>query len=597
MSAAPSRLRSRPRAFHVPRSIFRLASRARPPAGARFISRSAQTCACFSGPSRARTCASIRIRLVSALCSMPRSSGRFHSCSITSRSRPAAILAGHVGAVCTCCWRRAEPAHWRAGSVRSATPAGMGRRSRRIPGSGIAHADERGADGDCVCLQPLLPSGATATVAEGELHVRVGPATLAWRPSPFVVTLGGAFTGVPTVETIDVAVALDASGLRTLTAGVGPAALDAGGVTLRPFARVAVGESPAGGRRIEIGLSADAGIAHAIAGRWHLDGSGLTLVAIDGIAESVEPARVASALVEAVIDIVASFALATPAVQGLLANPVGSTTVRDVLKDVVLDPRRSHSRRRRTLRFRPAPRLTEEARTQSCGCGTIHRYRRRSHYRARRDRRRSDAHPRGRGSHSPESAGRRRFHRSRLAVDQGPAVGRLRARAARCEQSGVCAVCDRQRDRPESLAQERAASRHRRHARVSGGSPLRRRASGFALRRSSAAVERSGRRCLRRKRRKSDRAGTDGRRGQGTEQARAVVQPGACCAEALRRPGARFTLGRRGQRPVVACDSESLRSDLHRTGRARRHPRRATTRAHLASTRRPGLALRPHRRR
>ena len=46
----------------------------------------------------------------------------------------------------------------------------------------------------------------------------------------------------------------------------------------------------------------------------------------------------ASALVEAVIDIVASFALATPAVQGLLANPVGSTTVRDVLKDVVLDP-------------------------------------------------------------------------------------------------------------------------------------------------------------------------------------------------------------------------------------------------------------------
>ncbi len=187
-------------------------------------------------------------------------------------------------------------------------------------------------------VQPLLPSGATASVAEGELRVRVGPATLAWRPSPFVVTLGGAFTGVPAVETIDVAIALDSSGLRTLTAGVGPAALDAGGVTLRPFARIAVGESPAGGRRIEIGLSADARIAHAIAGRWHLDGSGLRLVAIDGIAENVEPARVASALVEAVIDIVASFALATPAVQGLLANPVGSTTVRDVLKDVVLDP-------------------------------------------------------------------------------------------------------------------------------------------------------------------------------------------------------------------------------------------------------------------
>ena len=98
------------------------------------------------------------------------------------------------------------------------------------------------------------------------MRVRVGPATLAWRPSPFVVTLGGAFTGVPAVETIDVAIALDASGLRTFTAGVGPAALDAGGVTLRPFARIAVGESPAGGRRIEIGLAPTPGCARD---RWH----------------------------------------------------------------------------------------------------------------------------------------------------------------------------------------------------------------------------------------------------------------------------------------------------------------------------------------
>ena len=75
----------------------------------------------------------------------------------------------------TCCWRRAEPAHRRAGSVRSATFAGMGRRSRRIPGSGIAHADERGADDDRVCCT-------TAPAVRRDSNGRRGRVARARRP-------------------------------------------------------------------------------------------------------------------------------------------------------------------------------------------------------------------------------------------------------------------------------------------------------------------------------------------------------------------------------------------------------------------------------
>ena len=51
-----------------------------------------------------------------------------------------------------------------------------------------------------------------------------------------------------------------------------------------------------------------------------------------------------------------------------------------------------------------------------------------------------------------------------------------------------------------------------------------------------------------------------------------------------------------GSGPWWLAIQKGLRPDLHRTGRARRHRRGGTARAHLAAARRPRLALRAHRR-
>ncbi len=186
-------------------------------------------------------------------------------------------------------------------------------------------------------IAPLLPGGATAVVTAGELRVGFNGITLAWRPSPFLVTLAGTVDGITAIDSVAIAIELDASGLHRFASRVGPATLDAGGLVLRPFIAATVGEAPAGGRRIELGLALDAAANTAVVARWHLDGAGLTLVAVDGATESTQPADVALALLDAVLDLVASVAIRTDAVQTLLDNAVGTSTVRDVLRGVLLD--------------------------------------------------------------------------------------------------------------------------------------------------------------------------------------------------------------------------------------------------------------------
>ena len=183
-------------------------------------------------------------------------------------------------------------------------------------------------------IRPVLPAGATATFAASTLTLTVKQLALAWQPSPLSITVSGAFTGLPQVSRIDVSVTLDTAGLEALNVTIGPGDIDAGGVRLRPIVTIAAGDNPAGGRRVELGLSGDAGATSGFAARWSLDSPFVLVTLPEGSSDSEE---VALAILEAVLDLVASFAIDTQAVQDLLGNAVGTSTVREVLQGVVLD--------------------------------------------------------------------------------------------------------------------------------------------------------------------------------------------------------------------------------------------------------------------
>ncbi len=185
-------------------------------------------------------------------------------------------------------------------------------------------------------LGPALPAGVTATAAAGTVTVTAGGVSLTWQPSPLQFALNGTVTGIPGIDRVQGSIVLDSTGLKSLTAQAGPCTINAGSVTLRPYLAAAVGQAPAGGRRIELGLSLDDAGTQLVAGRWNIDGAGLGLIATDGPTTFTDAEHVAVKMVEAVIDLVASFAVSTSAVQQLLGNSVGGTTVRGVLTNVVL---------------------------------------------------------------------------------------------------------------------------------------------------------------------------------------------------------------------------------------------------------------------
>src|SRR5262249_40945896 len=164
-----------------------------------------------------------------------------------------------------------------------------------------------------------------------------GGVSLTWQVSPMEFTVDGEVTGIPGVARAKGKVVLDSTGLKSVAARAGPCEIDAGGVILRPYLAAAAGLAPAGGRSVEFGLGLDAGGTRLVAGRWNLDGAGLELIAVDGATTSTDPKDVALRVVEAVLDLVAGFAIRTPAVQTLLGNPVGSSTVREILPGVVLE--------------------------------------------------------------------------------------------------------------------------------------------------------------------------------------------------------------------------------------------------------------------
>ena len=186
-------------------------------------------------------------------------------------------------------------------------------------------------------LGPALPAAVSATVTAGNLVVSAaGGVSLTWRPSPLQFTVNGTVTGIPGVDRVQATIVLDSTGLQSLTAKVGPCPISAGPVTIRPYIEVVAGVSPSGGRRVDLGLALDSAGTELVAGRWNIDGAGFGLIAVDGTNIYQDPVHVALQLVEAVLDLVAAFAINTDAVQQLLGETVGSSTVRGIMNGVVL---------------------------------------------------------------------------------------------------------------------------------------------------------------------------------------------------------------------------------------------------------------------
>jgi large repetitive protein len=194
-------------------------------------------------------------------------------------------------------------------------------------------------------IRPLVaafvPPQLTVTADAGRLTLAMAGVSLGWSPSG---PSGGSATltitslAVPGIERLAARVTIAADGLRELSATLGPAAIAAGGLTLRPFISFAAGTAPAGGRRVALGMAVDDTRRFAL--RWLLDGSGFALVASNGTitaaTEVSNPQAVALRLVEAVIDLAAAVALAQQPVRDLLAEPVGASTVRELLAGVLL---------------------------------------------------------------------------------------------------------------------------------------------------------------------------------------------------------------------------------------------------------------------
>ncbi len=187
-------------------------------------------------------------------------------------------------------------------------------------------------------VDDFLPAGVSAAASSNEISITVEGVTLAWNPSAGRVSLSAPSIAVPGIHTLGATLAISAAGLDELSIAIGPAEIDAGGVMLRPFASVAAGLNPAGGRRVMVGLSANA--THHFAARWTLDTAHFDLVASDGVLATAiataDPAQVALRIVEVVADLVAAVAMAQQAVKDLLDTDVGAKDVRFLMQGVVL---------------------------------------------------------------------------------------------------------------------------------------------------------------------------------------------------------------------------------------------------------------------
>ena len=184
-------------------------------------------------------------------------------------------------------------------------------------------------------IGPALPAGVTVTATATELQITAGGVTVGIATNPFAVHVVAAPTGIPVIGSARVEIAANGSGVTIFDVTVGPAEIDAGDATLRPYLRATVGSAPPGGHRVELGLALAVDGSNKLGARWALGGV-LTLLAIDGTTEHTDPGSVAAAVLDAVVDIAASLVIGTAAIEDLLARPCGNATIGAVVDGVIV---------------------------------------------------------------------------------------------------------------------------------------------------------------------------------------------------------------------------------------------------------------------
>ncbi len=191
-------------------------------------------------------------------------------------------------------------------------------------------------------LDVFTPNEISVVSANDTLTASISGVSLSWSPTSGEITLAGDSVAVPGVDEVSFTITLSSDGINNITVTMGPASIDAGGVTLQPFVTVAAGISPIGQRRIAVGMAVDD--TRRFAARWLLDTNDFALVASTGpianASEIPDAVQVSLRIVEVIADVVASVAMAQAAVQQLLntsVNDAHTKNVRDLMKGVVLD--------------------------------------------------------------------------------------------------------------------------------------------------------------------------------------------------------------------------------------------------------------------
>ena len=185
-------------------------------------------------------------------------------------------------------------------------------------------------------LAPLfagLPGGVTVTHDGTGITVSVAGVTVSLQ-TPLVLDVTLTRPAIPVIGDVTAHVRADATGPLEITAVLGPLGLTLGGVAVAPFAGVYAGAAPAGGRRLELGLGL--GLGTALVARCLLGPAPtFALVARSGTTDSTDPAAVALATLEAILDSAAAVLIALPDVAALLNRHLGNDTTRPAIRTLL----------------------------------------------------------------------------------------------------------------------------------------------------------------------------------------------------------------------------------------------------------------------
>ena len=204
----------------------------------------------------------------------------------------------------------------------------LGSLGRAWPAAAAAGLDQLAA-----ALAPLfagLPGGVTVTHDGTGIAVTVAGVT-AGLQAPLVLDVTLSRPGIPVIGDVTARVRADATGPLEITTVLGPLGLTMGGVTVAPFLGVHAGAAPDGGRRVELGLSLG-GDAALVARRPLGPAAAFTLAARSGGTDSTDPAVVALATLEAVLDSAVAVVIGLQDVAALLDRHLGNDTTRPTIR-------------------------------------------------------------------------------------------------------------------------------------------------------------------------------------------------------------------------------------------------------------------------